>query len=297
MARPARLNVAGGLYHVIQRGNNRQLVFFGDDDRRAFLNRLERCAAECTCTIHAYCLMGNHLHLLVQTDQPNLSVFGQRLFGSYTKWANRRHRRVGHLFQGRFSSSLVDKDPYLLQLSRYIHLNPVKARIVRQPEDYPWSSLRAYLPRARGASWVHTSTTLAYFGGSRQRYMAFVHERMGEEWGDGLMPAPVPPAMPAEERDGGAGAPRDQCEGVSDEVVGEVLRAVAQATGVPVAWLQQKYTRQPKVAQAKALAASLLRQRTTLTLREIGQRLGGISAPAVAQHLQLAPRSLNILNA
>jgi REP element-mobilizing transposase RayT len=294
MPRPARPNVAGGLYHVIQRGNNRQRIFFEEADRRAFLDRLQRCLRECACRVHAYCLMSNHLHLLVETEQPNLSVFSQRLFGGYTKWANRTHRRVGHLFQGRFTSSMVEEDPYLLQLSRYIHLNPVKARLVRQPEDYPWSSLRAYLPKARGPSWVHTATTLAYFGGSRWRYLAFVREGL-EGRGDGkdckgekartLLAEPTPEAHGPDDRDSSSGT-FTQRDGVPANTVEALLGDLARLTGVAVTQVQRKYTRQRHVAQAKAQAAGLLRQRTHLSLAAIGRHLGGISAQAVSHWLR-----------
>jgi len=300
--------VAGGLYHVIQRGNNRQLIFFEDEDRRAFLDRLERGAQDCACRVHAYCLMSNHVHLLVQTDRPNLSVFGQRLFGGYAKRINHHHRRSGHLFQGRFTSAPIAEDPSLLQVSRYIHLNPVAARMVKRPEDYPWSSLRAYLPRARGPAWVHTATTLAYFHGSRQRYLAFVREgvtavmreagSMGDE-GGALLPEPMPAVPGSVVRSADAGS-RDQRDGAPAELVEGILQEVARVAGVEVAWLQRKHARQPRVAQAKAQAVRLLRERTALTLEEIGQALGAISPSAVAWHLHApvsAPRLLNKLNA
>jgi REP element-mobilizing transposase RayT len=295
MSRQPRASIAGGIYHVIQRGNNRQAIFFSDADRRAFLNRLQRCAEECACLVHGYCLMTNHLHLLIQTSRPNVSAFSQRLFGGHTLWANRHHHRVGHLFQGRFTSALVAEDPYMQQVSRYIHLNPVKARMVARPEDYPWSSMRAYLPTARGPKWLHTEATLEYFAGSRARYVAFVYEGIGQ----------ADPEIVVERQDGAnkqrtASLIRQQEQAPTVEgTAQQILEAVERSYGLPAQWLERQYTRQPQVILAKAEAAGLLRHRTSLTLREIGQELGGISAPAVAKHLRAARRSspVNTVNA
>lgn len=294
MGRPRRINVAEGLYHVIQRGNDRQLIFFGDDDRRAFLNRLARCAADCACRVHAYCLMSNHLHLLVQTSRPNLSVFGQQVFGGHALWMNRHHQRIGHLFQGRFTSRLVGEDPYLLQVSRYIHLNPVRARMVERPEEYPWSSMRAYLLGARGPQWVHTTATLAYFGGSRQRYVAFVAEGLREAVEETMLSTDdvqVPGRAPAAidlavtlQTDSGSRQKNRPGIGV-EELIERTLQEVSAAYGIAPSALQQKYVRQPNILAAKAQAASALQQ-IGLSLREIGRRLGGMSATAVAHYLR-----------
>ena len=137
MARPLRLNLAGAFYHVIHRGNYRQKIFLDDTDRKQMLARLRRLARLFRIQVHAYCLLDNHIHLILETRRANLSSFGQRFFGSYTQWFNRRRRRVGHLFQGRFKAVLVEKEGYLAELSRYIHLNPVRAGLVKKPKTIP----------------------------------------------------------------------------------------------------------------------------------------------------------------
>ena len=289
MARPLRINIAGGLFHIMQRGNARQRIFLSDRDRHAFLERLARCSRLFECRIHAYCLMENHLHLLVETEKPNLSAFAQRLFASYTLWFNHRHDRVGHLLQGRFKSIIVEKDAYLLVLSRYIHLNPVKARLVERPEQYRWSSMGSYSPAGRRDNWVDPSTLLAYFDGSRERYRTFVYEGIEEPF----EPKPIGQAFlgsdrfvermraTATEEDGQAR--RDSsghalCAAASGE---RLLQAVEQEFHVGMPVLRSPNVRSREFAEAKAVAAYLLRQHTPLTFREIGQLLGHISGQAV----------------
>src|SRR5262245_52642851 len=126
MARPLRINYADAHYHVTCRGNEGRRIFSDDEDRRVFLDRLERSLDIYGVRVHGYVLMGNHFHLVVQTPKANLSEFMRHLNVSYTGSYNRRHRRAGHLFQGRFKAIVVEADSYLLELSRYVHLNPVR---------------------------------------------------------------------------------------------------------------------------------------------------------------------------
>jgi REP element-mobilizing transposase RayT len=145
MARPLRIEYPDAFYHVTSRGNERKEVFRDGTDYKLFLKTLKESAEFFTVKVHSYCLMPNHFHLLLETKQPNLSKFMQRLLGVYTTRFNRKHKRCGHLFQGRYKALVVDKDSYLLELTRYIHLNPVKAGLAASPEDYAWSSMRAFL--------------------------------------------------------------------------------------------------------------------------------------------------------
>lgn len=140
MARPLRIEFAGALYHVTARGNARQDIYLDDGDRRQFLDLLAHAVNRHDWYCHAYCLMGNHYHLLVETGTPTLSKGMKLLNGSYTQYFNQRYRRVGHVFQGRYSAVLVQKESYLLELARYIALNPVRAQMVRRAQDWPWSS-------------------------------------------------------------------------------------------------------------------------------------------------------------
>jgi putative transposase len=143
LARPLRIEFAGALYHLTARGNARQDIFEDDDDRQMFLESLARVCGRHRWLCHAYCLMSNHYHLLVETGSPTLSKSMKYLNGVYTQYYNRKHARVGHLFQGRFKGILVEKDAYLFELSRYVVLNPVRARMVRLAKHWPWSSYRA----------------------------------------------------------------------------------------------------------------------------------------------------------
>lgn len=150
MPRLARPVVADIPLHIIQRGNNRQQCFFNDSDYLVYLDLLQRCALQAACRVHAYVLMTNHVHLLVtplRTDAPAnmMKSLGQR----YVQYVNRRYTRTGSLWEGRYKSSLVQHDSYLLVCQRYIELNPVRARMVRHPSHYPWSS---YLVNAHGAT-------------------------------------------------------------------------------------------------------------------------------------------------
>ncbi|MDP3703962.1 MAG: transposase [Candidatus Omnitrophota bacterium] len=146
MPRPPRIWFPGALYHVMVRGDNREPIFFNDADRRSFLVRLARAKHEYGCQLWAYVLMTNHVHLMLRTgDIHPVSKFMQSLNTGYTFHVHKKYRRVGHIFQGRFHSILVEKDTYALELTRYIHLNPVRAKMVPVPEAYRWSSYHAYL--------------------------------------------------------------------------------------------------------------------------------------------------------
>ena len=140
MARPLRLEYSGAIHHVTSRGNAQAPIFLDDEDRASFLAVLAECIARFTWICHAYCLMDNHYHLIIETPDANLSAGMRQLNGVYTQRFNRRHGRVGHIFQGRFKAILVERDSYLLELCRYVVLNPVRARMVRDASQYAWSS-------------------------------------------------------------------------------------------------------------------------------------------------------------
>lgn len=135
MARPLRIEFVGGLYHITSRGNARQHIYFDNRDRTTFLELIDKTRTRFNWYIHAYCLMSNHYHLLIETGTPTLAKGMKLLNGSYTQYFNRKHRRVGHLFQGRYKAILVDKESYLLELARYIVLNPVRASMVRSADQ------------------------------------------------------------------------------------------------------------------------------------------------------------------
>ena len=185
MARPMRIEYEGALYHVTSRGNAGQDIFVDEEDRKTFLKTLSETVERYRWIVHAYCLMDSHYHLLVETPHANLSAGMRQLNGVYTQRFNRRHGRAGHLFQGRYKAFLVEKEGYLLQLSRYIVLNPVRAGIVASPERWSWSSYGATAGLEKGEKFLHTGWILGSFSGSRARaqrlYMSFAREGIGEE--------------------------------------------------------------------------------------------------------------------
>ncbi len=156
MSRPLRIELSGGVYHVTSRGDGREDIFWDDADREAWLALLGEVCERFNWRCHAWCQMTNHYHLVIETPEGNLSQGMRQLNGVYTQSFNRRHRRVGHVFQGRYKAILVEKDSYLLELARYVVLNPVRAGMVRDAEDWPWSSHPAMLGRIATPSWLET---------------------------------------------------------------------------------------------------------------------------------------------
>ena len=180
MARPLRIEFAGALYHVTSRGDRQEAIFTTDEDRRRFLGIVGNVCGRFNWAVHAYCLMDNHYHLLVETPEGNLAKGMRQLNGVYTQSFNRTHARVGHVFQGRYKAILVQKESYLLELARYVVLNPVRARLVRSAKDWPWSSYRATAGQAEGSDWLQTEWILSAFsrrkGPAIEGYRAFVAE-------------------------------------------------------------------------------------------------------------------------
>lgn len=184
MARQLRIEFEGAFYNITSRGNLREKVFFEDKDKEKFLEILGRTKERYGYLIHAYTLMDNHYHLLIETPKANISQIMQNINTSYTVYINRKYRRNGHLFQGRFKAIIVDKDEYLIALSRYIHLNPVRAKIVQRPEDYKWTSYKAFIGNGANAL-VDTPDALSYFSKEKRKaakaYRRFVEREIREE--------------------------------------------------------------------------------------------------------------------
>jgi putative transposase len=183
MARPLRIELAGGLYHITSRGDRREDIYLDDGDRFLWLDILAQTCRRFNWVCHAWCQMTNHYHLVMETVEGNLSEGMRHFNGVYTQAVNRKHRRVGHVFQGRYKAILVEKDSYLLELSRYVVLNPVRARMVSEPGDWPWSSYRSMTGQADSPEWLQTDALLAQFGKQRDdavlRYIDFVRAGVG----------------------------------------------------------------------------------------------------------------------
>jgi REP element-mobilizing transposase RayT/DNA-directed RNA polymerase specialized sigma24 family protein len=165
MARPLRIEFPGAVYHVTSRGYRREPIFVDDHDRHGFLDVVAQALSRFDAEILAYCLMGNHYHFVLHTRRANLSLLMRHINGVYTQAFNRQHNEVGHLFQGRFKAILVDRDAYLLEVCRYVELNPVRARMVKKPQAWAWSSYRAHGGLEDSPAWLDTDGLHGYLLG------------------------------------------------------------------------------------------------------------------------------------
>ncbi len=190
MARPLRIEYAGAIYHVTSRGNARNKIFRDDQDREIFLFILGTIVKRYNWLCHAYCLMDNHYHLMIETPDANLSIGMRHLNGVYTQKYNRRHHKPGHIFQGRFKAILVQKETYLLELCRYVVMNPVRAGVVEKPESWRWSSYQNTAGLRKGPDDLTSDWILGLFsrkkGVAQKEYRAFVREGIhgGSPWSE-----------------------------------------------------------------------------------------------------------------
>lgn len=181
-----RIEFSGAVYHITARGNEKKSIFFDDHDREIFLKIIAQVKNRFHWLFHSYVLMGNHYHLLVETPEANLSRGMRQLNGVYTRAFNKRHGRIGHLFQGRFGSILIDKDDYLLEVCRYIALNPVRAGLAFKAEEWDWGSFRALIGMEKAPAWLETDWILGQFGSSRRvaisRLRHYIDKGIGGEY-------------------------------------------------------------------------------------------------------------------
>jgi len=295
MGRPLRVEYPGALYHVRSRGNEKKDIFLDDRDRREFLGILQEYHDRYGILIHCYVLMGNHYHLVVETPGGNLVTVMHGINSNYTGYFNRRHNRAGHLFQGRYGAILVDKDAYLLQVSRYVHLNPVRAGMVDRPERYQWSSYPGYVWKSREVPWVEYAWVLSQFGSSRQvsrkKYGEFVSagvQQTGESPFRDLYGQVILGRDQFIEKTKGLLGARE----VSQEIVErkrlimgyakpeDILSAVASALRTEVDLLKRKGGRNNT---ARRVALYLIKRYSGLSNEEIGQFFGGLHYSAVSK--------------
>jgi REP element-mobilizing transposase RayT len=284
MARPLRLEFAGALYHLSARGDRQEPIFLNDSDRRSFLDLLGKEVKQQGWICYAYCLMGNHYHLLVETPQPNLVRGMRRLNGVYTQVFNRRRKKPGHVFQGRYKSILVDKENYLLELCRYLVLNPVRAKLVKGPEEWIWSSYPATAGLVKGPPWLAVEEVLGLFSGRRKQYRSFVMEGIGQ------------------------GSVWDELKGqiylgdesflerMQDRTEGKAIRGIPKAQVWPkrpgveeiINVVAERYAIKPaqvldrRQGEAYRAAVYLMRRAGNMALRKVAER-AGVSAGRVSQ--------------
>lgn len=185
MARPLRIEYDGAVYHVTSRGNAKKPIYRDDEDRKTFLDIIEKINKRYNWLCHAYCLMNNHYHLIIETPDGNLSKGMRQLNGVYTQMFNRRYGRVGHIFQGRYKAILIQKESHLLEVCRYVVLNPVRAKAVEKPGDWKWSSYRGTVGKGKPHPCLTIDWILGQFSGRRRqaekRYREFVAAGTGDE--------------------------------------------------------------------------------------------------------------------
>jgi putative transposase len=184
MARALRLEYAGAVYHVTSRGNEGKRLFRDRRDRERFQEVLTEAVRRYRWIVSAATLMGNHYHLVVETPEPNLSAGMRYLNGTYAQWFNRRHKRSGHLFGERYGATLVEKNEYLRNVARYVVLNPVRAKMVKHPAGYEWSSYRASAGLSDPPGWLSIDALRPWFGDEgnwRENYVSFVESKVDEE--------------------------------------------------------------------------------------------------------------------
>jgi putative transposase len=304
MARPLRIEFEGALYHLTGRGNARQRVFADEKDCAKFVQLLGESLERYDVALHGYVLMGNHYHLIAETRQANLGRWMHWLTTAYTVYFNRRHKRAGHLFQGRYKSIVVEAEGYLLSLSRYVHLNPVRGKVIgrgdpverrKRLRSWRWSSYRGYSGLARAESWVTQERVLGEIGGAakerRLRYRRFVEEGLLREIENPLEAVRWQTALGREHF---VQRLRDHVERKAQahrEVPAlrqlrrrseaqSILDCVAQAYGCSKKELLERGKRGN---EARAVAMVLVWDCCGMSLREIGELFGGAGYTAVAQ--------------
>jgi putative transposase len=292
MPRRLRIEFEGAIYHVMARGNARQDIVHDDDDRQRLLADLEDTVGRTGWELLSFVALSNHLHLLIKTPQPNLARGMQRFLSRYAQWSARRRRRPGHLFQGRYKAEMIEDESYYWTVSRYIHLNPVRAGLVPRPEHWPWSSYPDLVAPERRRPWVGTEALLAAWRGDcggndpASAYRRFVEEGLAD-----------PPPAPFRAAFGGwvlgsegflaqlrrlagpvvADPPAPESRPLAGLDAETICSAVAAYYGLESSSLSHR--RDPHIA--RAVAAWLCRRHTEASLRSLASRLGLSGAASV----------------
>ena len=280
MSRPLRVEYEHAFYHVISRGHRRENIFRNDGDRKKFLNKLSLAAERLQLKIHAYVLMSNHYHLLIETPQANIAKAMHDINAGYANWFRNKYRLIGSIFQGRFKAIVVEKDEYLLVLSAYIHLNPVKAGMVKTPEEYIWSSYGSYIGKNKPPSFLYMAEILAKFK-RRSAYGQYVIGFLADEKGispedvygknsflgsDGFIRRALSGFRGGKRNDGEVSDEKTLRQVNADDVLEIMMTAFH--IGEEDIWSRKKGNVYRKIF------IYMLRKHTDLTLQEIGKMLG-----------------------
>lgn len=292
MARPLRIEYEGAVYHVTARGNERKKIFFSKTDYNKFIQYLTEAKNKFNINLHCYVLMNNHYHLIVETPDANLSRAMHYINGSFTTYINIKRKRSGHLFQGRYKSIIVDKDNYLLELSRYIHLNPVRAKMVEKPEDYYYSSYSSYISRKKD-NILNKGLVLDLVtrrdGNASDEYNRFVEAAIGVELDDPMKDVYGGTML------GGVRFIKETLRRIKedyhrkDEVsnrkalranyeIDEVVTAISNHFKLSYANIVNA-----RPSEQRSIAIYLTKERTVATNREIGEIFSGLTHSAVAK--------------
>ena len=286
MSRSLRIEYPGAFYHVTARGNERKAILKATENYEKFIGYLESATERYGAQIHCFCLMPNHYHLLLETPRGNLHTILHHLNTSYTNYFNAKTRRAGHLLQGRYHAILVEKDSYALELSRYIHLNPVRAQLVRDPSECPWSSYSAYVGTGKGWDWLEKKFILSQISPEERRaqreYERYVKEGVRKEIGNPLDQVVGSTVLGSEgfvEWVRGRWAGK---RGTSRDV--PALRRLARWPDLSMILRETEKVFGRGTAESRRVALYLSHRISGLSLREIGRFFGRISPSAVTQN-------------
>ncbi len=286
MARPLRIQYPNAFYHITSRGNERRAIFGSEGDYERLLGYFESATERYGARIHCFCLMPNHYHLLLETPRANLQRILHHLNTSYTSYFNAKAERVGHLFQGRYRAILVEKDAYALELSRYIHLNPVRARLVKEPSQYPWSSYVAYVVGEKKWEWLEREFILGQLSSNQReaqrRYQGFVREGMLQPLEDPLKKVVASTLLGTERF----------IEGVKERLIKKgtshrdlpALRKLSYWPDLSLIVRESERVFGKGTIESRRVALYLSHRLSGLSLAEIGKYFGGIGPSAVSQN-------------
>jgi len=286
MGRPLRIEYPGAFYHITSRGNERRPIFHSGTDYERFLEYLKSATERYAAQIHCFCLMPNHYHMLLETPRGNLTAILHHVNTGYTNFFNTKWKRIGHLFQGRYRALLVEKDSYGVELSRYIHLNPVRAELVKTPSNYPWSSYRAYLGMRDSLPWLQKRYLLGQMGKgekeAQKKYRSFVEEGMGEPVSDPLQKTVAATLLGSEKFIEWVKERWVKNRGFHRDI--PALKKMASPPSLPFIREKCDTVFGNGAILSRRVALYLCHRFSGLPLGEIGKFFGGISPSAVSQN-------------